>query len=137
MNNDLHLLCQLATELLVNAEDCGDYLQTAGTLVPDDVEMLKRVEAFCQEPRIWVVEQAKVIDCDYSDYNPEIFLSRDDARAFYDKCVHDAVQEFSSRNWLTDTFTSMDDVEHFEMWDAFESYAISHYSISLRSVTLK
>ena len=138
MNKDLHLLGQLTTELLINAEEFGDgCLGTAGTLVPEDVEMLTRVEAFCQEPKIWVVTQDEVIECEISHHEPQLFLKYDDALAFFNDCVWDADHDFTERGWERDASASADGCEHFEMWDANESYVYSHYSISLVPITLK
>ena len=138
MNKDLHLLGQLVTELLVNAEEgVGGYLNTAGTLVEDDVKMLERVEAFCQEPKVWVVTQDEVIGCEIQHHEPQTFLSYKDAEDFFNECYRKARKDFDERGWEFDASASADGHHHFEMWDTDECYVNSHYSLSITSVTLK
>lgn len=103
MNKDLHLLGQLTTELLLNAEDCGSWLAISGTLVPDDVEMLKRVEAFCQEPKVWMVREDMIFDYAKEDTSPKLFFNYADAKAEFDKCVKDVTdnrEEYGYDGWL-------------------------------------
>jgi hypothetical protein len=139
MNKDLHLLGQLTTELLINAEEFGDgCLGTAGTLVPEDVEMLTRVEAFCQEPKIWVVAQDEVVEGEINDRPVHIFFNRADALADFNSTVSEAKKELLEYGWtLNDEYTDGDDHLFFEAWMESEAYSYCHYRTELYSVNIK
>lgn len=125
MNKDLHLLGQLTTELLLNAEDCGSWLATSGTLITEDVEMLTRVEAFCQEPKVYVVKREEVDDYDKVDYMCRTFLNYDDARKCYDSELDAARDDFADSDWVVEETDS-----HFEAYDD-GYYARNHFVLSL------
>lgn len=136
MNKDLSLLKQLTSELLNNADDCGDYLATAATLVADDVEMLKRLEVFCKEPKVWAVTRDEVFECAVNSHGPKTFFSYDDALSFYNDCVCNAEHEYTERGWDKDEPHYDGGHRYFEMWDSEEGYVISHYAVSLDEVKI-
>lgn len=126
MNKDLHLLGQLTTELLINAEEFGDgCLGTAGTLVPEDVEMLTRVEAFCQEPKVYIVEREEVDDYTEVDYMRRTFLNYEDAKKCFDSELDAVRADFAESDWVVEEFDS-----YFEAYDD-GYYARNHFVLSL------
>lgn len=140
MNKDLSLLEQLVDELLKNIDHPigeDDWSGTGATLVRDDVEMLTRLKEFCKEPKVWVVTQDEVIECEVNTHAPKTFFSYADALAFFQKCTWDADHDFTPREWLKDENECEDGYHHFEMWDAFECYVNSHYSVSLQAIILE
>ena len=131
MNKDLHLLGQLTTELLLSAEDCGSWLATSGTLISDDVEMLTRLEAFCQEPKIYIVEREEVDDYAEVDYMHRTFLNYEDAKKCFDYELDAVRDDFAESDWVVEEFDS-----HFEAYDD-GYYARNHFVLSLRTCVVE
>lgn len=131
MKKDLQLLGQLATELLINAEDMGcDYLPTSATLVADDVKMLERVESFCQEPKVWIVRTEEVDDYVNTNQTHRIFFDLSSAKAHFNSEVDGVRQDFDASDWIVEEY----DTSYTAYDDGY--YARNHFAIDLFSVSL-
>lgn len=133
MLRDLRHNCYPSFEGLTDT----NFGHTATSIVPDDVEMIKRVIDFCDNPKVWVVTQDEVIDCEIQEHEPNTFLTRDNALAFFNNCAMGADLDFTPRGWSKDEYTGWDNIERFLMWDASDCYVNSHYSVSLQAITLE
>lgn len=91
MNNDLSLLDQLVGDLLSDASfqtiTDEDFGTVATTVIPEDLEMLKRVSDFCKNPTVYSVQYFSVSEDGVADDDIVLFLKWDDAVAFFESVV--------------------------------------------------
>lgn len=134
MNKDLNYLSQLAEELLANTDgptEGAGFANTCATLVHDDVLMLKRVLAFCESPKVWMLTVDNVIDYVSQYEKAQLFFDYKKAKAEYDAIVEDNRYEFV----LTHGFVIDETDRHFEAYeDGY--FAKDHFVVSLREVEI-